>query len=57
MLICKTCRKVIANTNPTIHYGICAACPDDFVKEHFTVCTIPNREETNKENKKQKGEK
>jgi hypothetical protein len=26
MLICKYCGKVIANTNPVVHYGLCADC-------------------------------
>ena len=27
MLICSECGKVIANTNPSVHYGICSSCP------------------------------
>jgi|2_EtaG_2_1085320.scaffolds.fasta_scaffold354501_1 hypothetical protein len=27
MLICSECGKTIANTNPRVHYGICANCP------------------------------
>ena len=27
MLICNECGKTIANTNPRVHYGICANCP------------------------------
>ncbi|GEM_PF-5999159 len=26
MLICSRCGKVIANTQPELHYGICAGC-------------------------------
>jgi hypothetical protein len=27
MLICSNCGKIIANTNPNIHYGLCGSCP------------------------------
>ena len=26
MLICSECGKTIANTNPRVHYGVCATC-------------------------------
>ena len=26
MLICSECGKTIANTNPRVHYGVCAVC-------------------------------
>ena len=26
MLVCSECGKTIANTNPRVHYGICATC-------------------------------
>ena len=26
MLICSECGKIISNTNPSVHYGICESC-------------------------------
>ena len=34
MLICKTCKKVIANTNPKVHYGLCAVCSTNKSREN-----------------------
>ena len=45
MLICSECGKTIANTNPRVHYAVCADCPmperlPEGNEENYPVSTI-----------------
>ena len=44
MLLCKECRKTIADTgrNPTIHYSTCIDCGNKYEKEQRLINQVPN---------------
>lgn len=54
MLICSECGKIIANTNPSVHYGICASCPIPHVDDGEPTTADKYNKEWLKEQKEDK---
>ena len=46
MLICRECRKTIANVgNPTVHYSTCIDCGKKYEEEQRLLGQVPDDEE------------